>query len=603
MASEELAGLNAALDAARTKRAQELIQQTQPDAATTDLTAYPGLDRGAVTTAPSPGTLRTLLEMTGMSLFPEIAAPIRAGLTLGKMAIRAGAAGAGGAAGSLAAETVDPSKNPGMEAAKAAAVGLTAGPVGDTVAAAVGPKVISQAGQDAMRLVGDKGGVVPPGTVSNSRVLQLLQEVADASIFGGKVSDALKNSEKIITGDIENFAATFAKNGTKEDVGAVIQDSIDNGTAAFRAKAKSYYSKVDQLAGGASVDVTPVQALAGQLKEQFAAGLPGAAPGATAVLDSLMSRNAPALSFGDAQVLRSDLLAITRSSTDLIPARAQKIAGELAATLDRQMETAAAGLSDDALGAWRMANRFYKSGQETFNNKLIKSLANKDPEAVYSAAVKNGKPGTIRRVREIVGADDWTQVQGQFLSDLMGKSTDTSGNFAADGALKTLKSFGDDSFKELFPKAEDRQNVTTLLRALNVVQDSPKSGDLRVMMRWTQGGALASLVTGVGSVAPSTIAAVVLTPAVLASVLTNRTAATWLAKGISADGAEAAAATAKFMGYLGERGLLYPQTPAPVGNQPSPSPTPAAPKPTAPPMTPSRSTPAFAGLTQGDNAL
>lgn len=308
--------------------------------------------------------------------------------------------------------------------------------------------------------------------------------------------------------------------------------------------------------GDAVVDINPTRKLAEQLKSEYAAGLKTVMPEAARVLDDILGRNAPTLSFADAQVLRSDLLAVGRTSTEQIPGRAQATAKQLAAQLDSSMADAATKLGPDAIAAWRTANQFWKTGKETFNNRLIKSIAAKDPEAVFQAAIRNGMPGTIRRMRQIVGNDNWTAIQGQFLADALAKATDTAGELSGSGLLRQIKLFeGTDgaALREMFPDAAHIHNLKMLANSLRIAQRQ-QSGTGSVFIQMAQAGALVGspwLHLGVEGT-------ILLGPAVLGKLLTNNTMARWLSVGMTAPaGTEAAiTATTKLAAYFTQQGLM-----------------------------------------------
>lgn len=486
------------------------------------------------------GAGRAALEIGGALVGPGIGA----GRSLITRALKSGA---GEAAGSLAAETFDPSKDPLLEAGIKGATGIAGETVGTLATRglqgllAPGKGSLKEGAVEAIDRLTPEGGVLTPGKATESFTLDLIENAAGASLIGGgRVARTQQQAERILQSQIDDFVDTFWRGADAESAGVLVQKAVEDSVDAWGKAARALYKDVDRLTEQATVDISSLKQQAEALKMQMGAGLPSAAPGAMTTLNDILKKD-DVISFADAATLRSDLLSIARGGTDLIPGKAKGFAKALGSGMDRAMTQGAKDLSPEALQAWRAANKFWKKGKGYFNSQVLKSIVRKDPEMAYRAAVQGGRPSTIRNLRSAVmstpktGRDDWRQIQGQWLQDNIARATNEQGELNGVSFLKRLKSMGDDAFRELFPAGVDRATLRELGHSLRVAQSGTDTGGLRLVVQFAQAGALAGifLTAGEGS-AISGAAATFLTPYALARIITNKKAARWLTTGLRA---------------------------------------------------------------------
>ena len=79
------------------------------------------------------------------------------------------------------------------------------------------------------------GGKVLPGQASQSRIVDLLQNIADASLLGGgRIQAAQSEAATTVQGAINKFVSKFAEKTNKESVGDLAAIAIENSTLVFR---------------------------------------------------------------------------------------------------------------------------------------------------------------------------------------------------------------------------------------------------------------------------------------------------------------------------------------------------------------------------------
>lgn len=487
----------------------------------------------------------TVMTTLGGLAVPEAVIPS----LLAKIAARMGAAALGGAAGSLASEGADPSKEPIKTAAETGAL-MAAGEGALGALAPVGKKVLApmknlleEGGQFAVETARAAGKMVLPAQVTKSRALDLAQNAAEVSLIGGgRVLATKREAEELFSKKIEGILDEFTKQGTKEETGAFLQEAIDRGAKFARKTGAGKFQAVDKIVGSELVFLRPLKEAAEKESAKIAKGLSSASAGTKGIIEDILSKRG-FVSFADAHLLRSDLLAVGRQSTEIIPGKAKGAAQHFANILDGLMEDAAKILDPKAAAAWREANEFWRVDVKQFNKTVIKAMATREPEVVFDVAIRKGRPGTIRMVREIVGDEQkWRAVQGQFLEDVLLRSSDELGEMSGKKVLRNLKAFGDDSFTELFPDGAARDQLVNLARALDLSQKVGKETGLKLAVRIGQ----ITIIGGIlgGAVDPVKAGLIFLGPDAIAYALTNKTANRWLTTGLKARPGTALAASA-----------------------------------------------------------
>ena len=241
-----------------------------------------------------------------------------------------------------------------LEAAKRIGTSFVSGAAGEPIArggvALIGRfapkrefiKSVTPEGKEAIETLRPLGVTPSIAQVTESRGLDILQNFAEGSFFGGqRVTAQARTAAEATESLIEDFANAF-RGTKKEKIGILARDAIEQKTVGFQQTGRGLYRVVDDIIGTEAVDFTPVKAIAQTLLEQEKAGLRSAST--RQILKTIVGKpnNIP---FEEAQVLRSDLLSVTRQTTDLVPGKAAGIAGKLANETDTAMRASAENVS------------------------------------------------------------------------------------------------------------------------------------------------------------------------------------------------------------------------------------------------------------------
>ena len=492
-------------------------------------------------------------------------------------------------------------------------------PVGAVVNKALAPfkGSVDATGLEVQRMFPD----ALPNQVADSRALDAATAVAEASLAGGKrVSDrkALMGTQA----QQEAFGIVHRYGGpiSAEKAGDVFQEALEGNTAAFKQHAGKLYADVDRAAAGHKVSLQGLKDFAAEQLEKRA-GIPGevsgnrglkmlqqvAKAGEDPAVDAQTKELAEALgvspeelakpayasirsqlgvtdqpmaldmSFQQAQTYRSDLLSFIRRAKNEKDDVARGVATQLLKRLDEAMDASAA--ANPALAdVYKVANTFYRQGKQKYESALLRGLAEEYPEKVVETLVTPGATTPIREARAAIGPEGWKAVQARTAENLLNDALSKDGQtLAGDKLLGKLREMSPATLREVYPD-DGAQALWTLGRVLERTQRK-SNPYARTGILLAQGGVLVGAAQF--SVDPTTAGAIILTPQLLARVLTSKTGAKWLTTGLEASPGTklAAQAARKIAEQLGVSltGVREPQAGSPPPRPPQvgqPPPTP-----------------------------
>ena len=258
------------------------------------------------------------------------------------------------------------------------------------------------------------------------------------------------------------------------------------------------------------------------------------------------------ISFQTAKELRSRLISRV-DEFSVINKKAPAIgkAKKMIGLLDEQIEKSLKGLNPEVLDAWRLANRFYRDGQEKYNNTLLRrliKLADDTGTGAENIAPAIFKPNQVSKVRKVKralgeGSEEWRNLKGFFVQHLLSKSTDVDGQLVGKRILNNMagkpNSFGMPVLTEILTGPQIRA-LEDFGKVLQATQARQSEGAGRMLIQLAQGTAVGRILIN-GVIEPTT-AAVILVPPLLAKMMLNPTTAKLLTQGIGTPaGSEAAA--------------------------------------------------------------
>ena len=545
---------------------------------------------------------------TGGTFFAAQAA-LRPALALLYRSLGAGV-GEGAAAG--AAQIFDPRDDVAKEVLRGFATGATAESIGAAIPAIIkrigfkGIKYEDEA-EKAERILKDIkikrkqntgtttkavdddkiDALITPGIGSENRLIDILENITEKSfVAGGRIISTRKKAERLITAELEDFVGDFSNKATRTNAGDLALSAVQNSLDYFSATSKSKYAKVDQLAReqilsratGQVVATKPITVNLRSTIDEAKKLIEDTKVFREIELDAqkvlrIIAKldNDPNVTFDVANGLRSRFLAITRSNKDLVKGQSERYAAKLvkdiSKNLDETVDAIDATASPGLRAAYDSAQRFYRLGVTKYNNKILRNLAEKAPEEVYTTLIKPRRPATVEALMNALKntkdpalkQDLLNTMKGTVIGDIVGNSVRLkNGKVDAGYILKEFQKFGDEVLVNtgLFSAREVRQ-LENLLNALKVAQTKSVGEGIpgSIFIQLGQAGAVMGLLSGIFTV-PS--AAIVFGPSVVGRLFTNEKFIKFIRKGFSLNpgSKEAYTNASQLIGAMISNGLI-----------------------------------------------
>ena len=429
--------------------------------------------------------------------------------------------------------------------------------------------------------------LITPGIGSENRLIDILENITEKSfVAGGRIISTRKKAERLITAELEDFVGDFSNKATRTNAGDLALSAVQNSLDYFRATARSKYAKVDQLAReqilsratGQVVATRPITVNLRSTIDEAKKLIEDTKVFREIELDAqkvlrIIARldNDPNVTFDVANGLRSRFLAITRSNKDLVKGQSERYAAKLvkdiSKNLDETVDAIDATASPGLRAAYDSAQRFYRLGVTKYNNKILRNLAEKAPEEVYTTLIKPRRPATVEALMNALKntkdpalkQDLLNTMKGTVIGDIVGNSVRLkNGKVDASYILKEFQKFGDEVLVNtgLFSAREVRQ-LENLLNALKVAQTKSVGEGIpgSIFIQLGQAGAVMGLLSGIFTV-PS--AAIVFGPSVVGRLFTNEKFIKFIRKGFSLNpgSKEAYTNASQLIGAMISNGLI-----------------------------------------------
>jgi hypothetical protein len=619
------------LKAAQTKSEQKAALERTPSVSDTDVPEDTGAAERIKEYISSPDFQRAALEIgggvagslaTGGLGLPVLAARVgmRSLPFLIQLAKSTGGAALGGGTAAGAAQTFDPKDDVFKEILRGAAeqgAGEAIGApiaikIGKGITKVLGPKINLLKGAEESELIlkeqaakikanpnlynaelqkaaGD--AQLTLGLKADNQFIDTLQNITEKSLFGaGEIRSAKEGAKAVAESAVKDFVDPFIKTQDKTSTGKLFQQAISNSQNLWKERMTAGYKAIDKklidenLAYKSIVDMTAYRNL---LQEEInKLPLKGInTPNVKRLLQSNLDKTPKALSFSEANNLRSDILSMGRDLTAKDSAKqigAQKaMAKGITEAMDNTM--ASKTFPEDIKKGYQTIQNEYKLGKQDFNEKVITRLLEKeDPAVIFETIVsRSDKPETVKRTLDIINrrfaAEGNTELagqlkdslKGQFLNNIIGKATVADaqyGNTISSAALKkSLDSYAGTT-KELFSTGEKAQ-LDKLIQTLQFSQGTLSktgSGGLAggVFIQLKQAGAAGSILSfgGAGYAGAGVsggAAAILAGPYVVGKLLLSPSFNKFLIQGIKAPTAgEKAIAFRQLIAKMASDGLI-----------------------------------------------
>lgn len=408
--------------------------------------------------------------------------------------------------------------------------------------------------------------VLLPAEATESRVLDVLHNVAESSLVGGNHIAKYKTARtKFFDEFADSIVDQFGSRTSPDDLGNLFVAAIEDKRKVHQKAADILYNNVSDIVNSSTRKVQ--RRVEDEMGSRWVTDeLPGVGVPTSAIKDfaskirvntrelgNIEAKNAgddllsavvdlpKNLSFDAAKELRSRLISrVDEFSVLNRKAPAIGKAKKMINLIDQEIERSLKGVPG-AEDAWRTANHFYKGGQEQFNNTFLRrmvKLADDTGTGAENIAPAIFQPGQVSKVRKVKralgeGSEDWNKMQGFFAQHLMSKSTDVNGNIIGKRLLNNLSgkpnSFGEPLLREVLSEPQIRE-IKLFATVLQEAQRKQSEGAGRMLIQLTQAGAVGALVTGNFTLPAATV---ILGPPILSKIMLNPTTSRLLTEGVS----------------------------------------------------------------------
>jgi hypothetical protein len=387
------------------------------------------------------------------------------------------------------------------------------------------------------------------GTLSMGQVGGPMSQVFEGLTRAGLGEGAFAANQKAIGTALQNEKNAIINTVGDANIDAVqagqlLSKSLDDAGDLFTAKVAPFYERVlDKKGKAVFVDTAPVANAAKEVVKQAKAL---STSGKTAVAidpDDLsqltrLADTANTMDFKQAHEFRSALL---RQSRILETKYGQgtpltQTINNAVEIINKQMDDAAQTFNPQVQKEYRAVSAEYKRAMGTLYDDTIVKLLQKNPEKIGDAIGQSGNMTEALKVKKalrfakeqgVKGTDEiFDNFLSGYLQSVFKSSGDDIGSFARLGdKLDQDKKFSRTFYTILADKPVIKENISKLVKTAQIAEKENKPTILSGVFGT---GAQGALVTGVGAAtlgAPvDVIAQIGLTQAMLAKIMTNRTA-------------------------------------------------------------------------------
>jgi hypothetical protein len=424
---------------------------------------------------------------------------------------------------------------------------------------------------------------ITPGEMTESRILDLTENVAERSLIGGSSMRSYKQNRMVAMNQlVDDLGKVFGQNLSEGELGTLVEQVIKGEWKEFKELiTKPLYNTVEEIVKPDIVRVPIVKEVASEVLDS--AGNPiirkvvagyeeKAVGGAQISIESLKNfltkdqkvRVAKALKVmpGGEETGDSIIAGIMKLPDTLDYAAAKELrtrlgaaVGPLQATdkkapaigltkklrgmLTDEMDKGLKAFSPEAHSMWKDANKLYETGGDMYNNKFLRSILKQadpketnQPSKVVGMIFQNKNTDRIKMVKNAVDQKTWNKLKTWYLQDVLTKST-TPGDPVPWGDSIWRRTFGpngmgEEALSKIFEKSE-LESFKNVMTTLQVAQQRLAEGQGGMLIQLMQAGSAGALLAGKWEKVAWSI---LLLPEVFARMAMNPTASRALTQGL-----------------------------------------------------------------------
>jgi hypothetical protein len=416
---------------------------------------------------------------------------------------------------------------------------------------ATAPPILEPGAEDAMRFMGKytKQGFLP-AEATKSRVTDIVQNIGEASLFGGGRIKTFKENRDVLFNTIaDEYVTQFGARANADEVGRAIVDAAKGNLADKTVPAKMTYQILETAAADATISIQGIKHNADFQKmlrlSQASKGLEERAMGDT--LLTYIEQLPDTVSYAVAKDVRTRIRTLQSTLEKGIDTKGSPAIGKAKHLYGQLTDEIRAGLSktDPFLAEmWDEANFTTAAAQAQFNNRVIRTMVKQSieeggnkPEAIANQLVQQNNMTAMRTVMNAVDDPTRQAIRSYTLDRLMQDSMHNGviNGIKLEERMFSRKGVGEASMRTLYTP-EQIHTYKQFINALKLAQDKQSEGTGRMLIQLTQGGALMNM--GAAALGKSDqfiqeSAGILLSPLMISRLMTTPTTANIMIRGLT----------------------------------------------------------------------
>lgn len=368
----------------------------------------------------------------------------------------------------------------------------------------------------------DSEGIKAPlSAVTRSPLLQGGEAVLGKGMFGGKITDVVKNATSQLESKVNDLVSkvTPEKSMSEENLGKLMQKGLQDYEDNFKLTEGKIYDEFSKTYGKSNVyGMATKDALSTILSEPGQGLYKGINPDLQRLFSKITGANNPEVKELEEQINKikgdnpnADTIAPLEKTLadkkaqldkDLTFEELKKIrtqVGEdisrnpdngeikrLYGALSKDMESAVKKIGEQspldgdakaATDALEKLNQGYQTGKAKIESRISQSMAQSNPEQIVNNLLKRNSSDVIKQVKEMVGPEKFAEVQKSFIRNLFEDSV-TREKFDVTKIKKKLEEYDPETLDELMSPQQrnDVNDAITQLEKYKTMSDALKSG-------------------------------------------------------------------------------------------------------------------------------
>ena len=385
----------------------------------------------------------------------------------------------------------------------------------------------------AAREAFEKLGIQPtPFEITQRTFLGRIEQFASKGLISGGIFKRFNNKRINLLGAFQKrFLEKTGPSKVMSELGEFAKSSFDDTIKILDNEAGRLFDEAEKLAGESNIIPTDaLKAAAKAVLGQEGLVVKGLQFRPLQALAQQISKLPAKISFKQARELQKRLGAKTAKLKNLPEGEMKQLFKGISESIESAEFKGQAEGAESLLKLREAKDRFIEL-IKLQESTIGKRITGKDPEDIFRSILQTGDVTNIKALRSVIGERDWPLFQRAFVDDLLSRGNLENFNQVLD--KQQLESLQQVFSNEQIQVLQDIATAAERFRPGALIEQQRKPLGFN-LVNIAQGGLAINLVLGDRGVqvSPLTQGLVILTPAMIAKLLTNPTSVKWLTIGL-----------------------------------------------------------------------